>query len=78
MRKINYFLAALGAIMMASCANDDFLGENPGTTPQTKEESPILFSGGATNLTRADLYGAEAATKLGNKFVVYGTKHMEN
>lgn len=78
MRKINYFLAALGAIMMASCANDDFLGENPGTTPQTKEESPILFSGGATNLTRADLYGAEAATKLGNTFVVYGTKHMEN
>ena len=78
MRKINYFLAALGAIMMASCANDDFLGENPGTTPQTKEESPILFSGGATNLTRADLYGADAATKLGNKFVVYGTKHMEN
>lgn len=78
MRKINYFLAALGAIMMASCANDDFLGENPGTTPQTKEESPILFSGGATNLTRADLYGAEAATKLGGKFVVYGTKHMKN
>lgn len=78
MRKINYFLAALGAIMMASCANDDFLGENPGTTPQTKEESPILFSGGATNLTRADLYGADAARKLGNMFVVYGTKHMEN
>ena len=76
MRKINYFLAALGAIMMASCANDDFLGENPGTTPQTKEESPILFSGGATNLTRADLYGADAAKKLGNKFVVYGTKHL--
>lgn len=78
MRKINYFLAALGAIMMASCANDDFLGENPGTTPQTKEESPILFSGGATNLTRADLYGADAAAKLGGKFVVFGTKHMEN
>lgn len=73
---MNYFLAALGAIMMASCTNDEFTGESSGTTSQTKEESPILFSGGASNLTRADLYGEAAATKLGNKFVVYGTKHL--
>jgi hypothetical protein len=77
MKKMNYFLAAVGAIMMAtSCTNDEFTGESSGTTSQTKEESPILFSGGASNLTRADLYGEAAATKLGNKFVVYGTKHF--
>ena len=74
---MNYFLAAVGAIMMAtSCTNDEFTGENSGTTPLTKKESPILFSGGASNQTRADLYGEAAATKLGKKFVVYGTKHL--
>lgn len=74
---MKYFLAAVGAIMMAtSCTNDEFTGENSGTTPLTKKESPILFSGGASNLTRADLYGEAAATKLGKKFVVYGTKHL--
>ena len=74
---MKYFLAAVGAIMMAtSCTNDEFTGENSGTTPLTKKESPILFSGGASNQTRADLYGEAAATKLGKKFVVYGTKHL--
>ena len=74
---MNYFLAAVGAIMMAtSCTNDEFTGESSGTTPLTKKESPILFSGGASNQTRADLYGEAAATKLGKKFVVYGTKHL--
>ncbi len=35
----------------------------------------IAFSGGTRALTRADLYGGDAAAKLTNKFVVYGTKH---
>ena len=76
MRKISIFLAAIVVGMtFASCANDDFMGESSGTTSQTKKEAPIVFSGGASSLTRADLYGSAAATKLGNKFVVYGIKH---
>lgn len=74
MRKINYFLAALGAIVMTSCTNEEYVGESPGTT-QVKKNEAIVFSGGASSLTRADLYGEAAAAKLGNKFVVYGTKH---
>lgn len=75
MKKKYYFLAGLAAMMLASCSSDDFIANNsPDVTP---ENTPgvINFSGGATALTRADLYGAAAATKLGNKFVVYGTKH---
>ena len=76
MRKKSIFLAAIVVGMtFASCANDDFMGESSGTTSQTKKEAPIVFSGGASSLTRADLYGSAAATKLGNKFVVYGIKH---
>ena len=74
MKKSFLFLAAIGAITLTSCSNDDFVGQGPGTTPAEKSEA-IVFSGGATKQTRADLYGAAAATKLGGKFVVYGTKH---
>ena len=77
MRKINYLLAAIGAIMMTNCANEEYIGENPETTPVKKSDA-IVFSGGASSLTRADLYGNAAATKLGNKFVVYGTKHLSS
>ena len=77
MSKKSIFLAAIVVGMtFASCANDDFMGESSGTTSQTKKEAPIVFSGGASSLTRADLYGSAAATKLGNKFVVYGIKHL--
>lgn len=75
MRKINYFLAAVGAIVMTSCTNEEYVGESPGTT-QVKKNEAIVFSGGASSLTRADLYGSAAAEKLGKKFVVYGTKHF--
>ena len=69
MRKINLFLAAIGAIVMTSCTNEEYVGESPGTT-QVKKNEAIVFSGGASSLTRADLYGDAAATKLGKKFVV--------
>lgn len=72
---MNYFLAAIGAIVMTSCANEEYAGGSPGTT-QVKKNEAIVFSGGASSLTRADLYGEAAATKLGGKFVVYGTKHL--
>lgn len=71
-----FFLAALVATMLASCSSDEFVGEN---SPELKQGATgaISFSSGATATTRADLYGSAAAGKLGNKFVVYGTKHTD-
>ena len=75
MRKIKYFLAAIGAIVMTNCTNEEYIGQKQGTTPAKGNEA-IVFSGGASSLTRANLYGSDAAGKLTNKFVVYGTKHL--
>ena len=76
MRKINLLLAAIGIVVMTSCTNEEYVGESQATS-QVKKNEAIVFSGGASSLTRADLYGSDAATKLGKKFVVYGTKHID-
>lgn len=74
MRKSSYLIAAITGLMLTSCANDEFTGQSPESVNE-KASAPIIFSGGASSLTRADLYGSAAAAKLGNKFVVYGVKH---
>ena len=70
--KKNYLLLASAAIMMAGCANDDFSGVS---TTSSDETQAIAFNLKTTPVTRATLSGSDAATKLGNEFVVYGTKH---
>lgn len=68
-----YFVSAIAALALASCANDDFLGEVPGNNPSAVTGKEISFSGEAGKMSRAT--GSEAdATKLGNRFWVYGTK----
>lgn len=69
-----YFLAALATAVFASCTSDDYVGDAT-LTAQANGPGAIEFAGGAPAITRADLYGSDAAAKLGNKFVVYGTKH---
>ena len=69
-----YFLAALATAVFASCTSDDYVGDAT-LTAQANGTGAIEFAGGAPAITRADLYGSDAAAKLGNKFVVYGTKH---
>ena len=69
--KKHYLLAsAIAALTLVSCSDDDFMGpNNPG-----KDEAPApieLFSAAKT-MSRATLTGADAANKLGNKFVVFG------
>lgn len=77
MKKNLFFLAALGAIALTSCTNDEFIGENgPNLTQETTDGGAINFGFNVPNITRGDLYGSAAAAKLGNKFVVYGTKHV--
>lgn len=74
MRK--YFILASAALALASCSSDDFIGNTPGSEPQTSS-SAIRFDGGTGNITRTK-EGAEAAELLNNNFVVYGTKTTDN
>ena len=75
--KTKYFiLAVLAGLTFASCSNDDFASENNQTLVTQPGDGSINFGFSAPAMTRADLYGSDAATRLGNKFVVYGTKHV--
>lgn len=73
--KKKIFFAAM-AIALASCTSDDFIGENNNSPNLEKASNAIVFNSGASALTRGgDLVDDEAATKLKNQFIVYGTKH---
>ena len=71
MKKKNYLFLATAALMMASCANDDLTGGS--TTPLVTNHS-ISFNMNTSAITRAT-EGADAATALGNMFIVWGEKN---
>lgn len=72
MKKQFYLAAALalGAISLASCSSDDFLGQQ---SEVAKQKTAILFNSKSSKATRANLTGSEAATALDNEFRVYGS-----
>ena len=70
MKKILFFAAA--ALTLAACTSDDFVGGNDG--PKGLEKGTIAFNSFSAATTRTDYTGADAATKLGNNFVVEGVK----
>ncbi|MBQ4392197.1 MAG: hypothetical protein II826_03685 [Prevotella sp.] len=72
-----FFLAALAATALASCTNDEFVGDVSPTNPQETEDNAIHFGLNLQNVTRADIGGDAAATLLGNHFYVTGTKGTE-
>ena len=74
--KKNFFYAAL-AIVLASCASDDFVGENNNSPNPEKASEAIMFTSGIKAPTRADYVGATAAEKLGGMFGLEGTKGTE-
>ncbi len=74
MKKKYFFLTVITGIILTGCTSDELAGENNLTSGAGS--GVITFSGGSSAITRSDLYGAAAAAKLGNKFVVYGTKHV--
>lgn len=73
MKKFNYLYLA-GIACLASCSSDEFIGEQGYLTQDANEA--ILFGAKGKAITRATATGSEAATKLNNHFVVYGTKHI--
>ncbi len=73
MKKNLFFIAALASLTFVSCANDEYLGENSTNVSQEKVEA-INFGTGFNKMTRADITGGDAATKLNNEMKVYGVK----
>ena len=72
-----YFIFAASALALAGCSSDDYLGNNPGN--ENGANTAINFSSVNGTITRADntKTGADAATALGNNFVVVGFKGSE-
>ena len=75
--KTKYFIFAASALVaLASCSNEEYVGDNSPTSAQS--DGSIQFSYNLPNATRAgELIGATAAEKLGGMFVVEGTKGDE-
>ena len=69
------FIAALGILTLASCADDGFVGDKDALNGAI---SPITFGSGTPTVTRADKVGAAAATDLNNQFVVFGYKTINS
>ena len=75
MKKSLLTFAAFAGLALTSCTGDEFADSSPGkTVNDVNGETPIVFSSLNKGMTRADFTGSDAATKLGNKFVVTAYK----
>ena len=73
-----YIFLAASALTLASCTNDDFLGNTPGSTP-TSANSAIKFDGNAGKISRATSNTASTPQgKLDYQFKIYGVKSGAN
>ena len=71
-----YLFIAASALALASCSSEDFVGTEGGNVDNGANKA-INFAGETGKTTRAangNKVGADAATLLGNKFYVLGTK----
>lgn len=67
-----YLFLAAAVTMMASCSDNNFVGDN---NPDNLDGSgAIAFGGGFKAVTRGNSSGADAADLLGNQFIVLGVK----
>ena len=69
--KKTYLLIASAALLTAACTNDDYVGN----TEQANVNGPIAFNMQTSAQVRAASSGEEAATALGNMFIVWGEKN---
>ena len=74
MTQINrYMLLVASAIFLfAGCADNTYLGDQEEATKGSS--GAISFEGGFKAVTRADKVGADAASQLGNRFIINGIK----
>lgn len=76
MKKLKSIFTVLALVALCGCSNDQLVGDNALITGSDASGS-ISFGAGSSAITRANLYGSSAATKLSDRFVVYGIKHVE-
>ena len=75
--KKNYLLFATAAIVLAGCTADDDLSAGKSTSP-AQGDGAIMFSMNTPATTRTNqLSGDDAATALGNMFIVWGEKNED-
>ena len=67
-----YLFLAAAVTMMASCSDNNYVGDNNPNSPDGS--GAIAFGSGFKAVTRGSSYGAEAANLLNKKFVVSGFK----
>ena len=72
MKKYLFFAAAI--TVMASCTSDAIVDGDQEYPVNSGELKAISFGSATSAITRADKTGGDAATLLGNNFVVYGFK----
>ena len=74
MKKYLFFAAAL--VALASCSDEQFVGNNSPNTPDAIGDSngAIVFNTGTKTITRADHVGEDAANLLNRHFTVAGFK----
>lgn len=76
MKKL-FFLAAVATMTLASCMNDEYLGENStNTVAQESTLGAIRFGGNAGNVTRATSNTGTVAEMLDHHFKFYGVKNV--
>lgn len=75
--KKKLFFAAVALVALASCSDNEFIGDNSPTTQQENAADEIQFGFDMQKVTRGDIYGGEAAKLLGYNFYVTGTKGTE-
>lgn len=74
--KKNLFLVAAALAALVSCTSDEFTGDP--NIREANENGAISFNLNVPGVTRAEKTGSEAATDLGNQFIVYGEKSENN
>lgn len=80
MKTSNYLIGfvALTSLTLVGCSDNDFLGTDNGQEVAKQGNGEITFVASNAKTTRAgEFVGATAAEKLGNMFVVEGTKGTE-
>lgn len=76
--KKQFFFAAVAIVALASCADQEYVGDSPTPNPNGNgNDNAIVFSSGTKAVTRGDIYGSAAADLLGQNFYVIGTKGTE-
>lgn len=68
-----YLFLAAAVTMMASCSDNNYVGDNNPNSPDGS--GAIAFGSGFKAVTRGNAYGADAAALLNNRFIVGGFKN---